>query len=123
MKTICITCSIKHKSLIRETIEKFGNLGITALYPNLDSGLYDDKDNIDTVKRLCKDHFEAVDRSEALYVIDPEGRIGTLATVKIGYALGKGRPVYYSEKTDSVKYNSLSQGVVPLDSLEQFKAL
>jgi hypothetical protein len=96
---------------------------MTALYPNLDSGLYEDKDNPDTVKKLCKDHFEAINRSGALYVIDPEGRIGTLATVKIGYALGKGKPVYFSEKTDSLKYNSLCKDIIPLATIETFKSL
>lgn len=94
-----------------------------ALYPNLDSGLYEVKDSPDTVKKLCQDHFEAINQSEALYVIDPEGRIGTLATVKIGYTLGKGKPVYFSEKTDSIKYNSLCKDIIPLTKIEKFKSL
>lgn len=123
METICITCSIKYKDLIRDTIQRFKELAIEALYPNLDSGLYDVKEDPDTVKKLCQDHFEAINRSEALYVIDPKGSIGTLATVKIGYALGKGKPVYFSEKTDSIKYNSLCKDIIPLTEIESFKSL
>ncbi len=119
MKTVCLSSSLRFKETIRETISRFGQIGITALFPNLDSG--PDKDSLDmeTMKRLCQDHFQAIDDSDALYVIDPDGYIGTLVTVEIGYALGKGKPVYYSETTNALDLDSLPEGVIPLDSIER----
>jgi nucleoside 2-deoxyribosyltransferase len=111
---------VKFKDVIRQTIRRFGETGIKALFPNLDSGL--DKDDLDmeTMRRLCQDHFRAIENSEALYVIDPDGYVGTLVKVEIGYALGKGKPVYFSEKTNSLDLDSLPEDVIPLDSMERF---
>lgn len=78
---------------------------------------------METMKKLCQDHFEAIDNSEALYVINPDGYIGTLVTVEIGYALGKGKPVYYSEAANTLDLDSLSRGVIPLDLTEQFLSI
>jgi len=123
MKTICLSSSLRFKDAIRETIRRFGEIGITASFPNLDSGLDKDKLDTKTMKRLCQDHFQAIDDSDALYVIDPDGYIGTLVTVEIGYALGKGKPVYFSETTNTLDLDSLPQGVIPLDSIERFLSI
>ena len=123
MKTICLSSSLRFKGAIRETMRRFGEMGITALFPNLDSGLDKDKLDMETMKRLCQDHFQAIDESDALYVIDPDGYIGTLVTVEIGYALGKGKPVYFSETTNTLDLDSLAEGVIPLDSIEQFLSM
>ena len=104
-------------------MRRFGEMGITALFPNLDSGLDKDKLDMETMKRLCQDHFQAIDESDALYVIDPDSYIGTLVTVEIGYALGKGKPVYFSETTNTLDLDSLAEGVIPLDSIEQFLSM
>lgn len=79
-----------------------------------------DKLNMGTMRRLCQDHFHTIDKSEALYVIDPDGYIGTLVKVEIGYALGKGKPVYFSEKTSALDLDSLPKDIIPLDLIEQF---
>ncbi len=98
-------------------------MGIMALFPNLDSGLDKDKLDMETMKGLCQDHFQAIDESDALYVIDPDGYIGTLVTVESGYALGKGKPVIFSEATNAIDLDSLAEGVIPLDSIEQFLSM
>jgi len=76
MKTICLSSSLRFKDVIRETIQRFKGIGITTLFPNLDSGLDKDELDMETMKRLCQDHFRAIDDSDALYVIDPDGYIG-----------------------------------------------
>lgn len=123
MKTICLSSSLRFKQRIRETIRRFREIGITALFPNLDSGIDKDKLDMETMKGLCQDHFQAIDDSDALYVIDPEGYIGTLVTVEIGYSLGKGKPVYFSETTNTLDLDSLPEDVIPLDSLDRFLAI
>ena len=98
-------------------------MGITALFPNLDSGLDKDKLDMETMKELCQDHFQAIDESDALYVINLDGYIGTLVTVEIGYALGKGKPVFFSEATNAIDLDSLVERVIPLDSIEQILSM
>lgn len=123
MKTICLSSSLRFKDTIRETMRRCGELGITALFPNLDFGLSKDELDMETMKRLCRDHFQAIDESDALYVIDSDGYIGILVTVEIGYALGKGKPVYFSETTNTLDLNSLAEGVISLDALERFLSM
>jgi hypothetical protein len=72
------------------------------------------------MKKLCQDHFSAISQAEALYVINPGGYIGTLVKIEIGYALGKGKPVYFSHKTGSIDLDSLSNGFIDLDSINDF---
>jgi len=68
MKTICLSSSLRFKGAIRETMRRFGEMGITALFPNLDCGPDKDKLDMETMRRLCQDHFQAIDHSETLYV-------------------------------------------------------
>ncbi len=120
MKRICISSSLRFKKIIKKTIEEFQKIGIEALFPNLDSGL--DKDNLDmeTMKKFIQDHFHAIDNSEALYILNPKGYIGTLVKIEIGYARGKEKPIYFSEKTNSLDLDSLPKGVIPTDSIKSF---
>lgn len=120
MKTICLSSSLRFKGIIRQTIQRFEEIGIIALFPNLDFGPGKDKLDKGTMKQLCRDHFKAIDNSNALYVINPDGYIGTLVTIEIGYTLGKGKPVYYSEVANALDLDSLSAGVISLDLIEQF---
>jgi len=119
MKVICISSSMKYKEFIRETVKKFESIGIKALFPNLD-GYDKNKLNTETMKMLCQDHFHAIDKAEALYVINPDSYIGTLVTIEIGYTLGKSKPVYYTRKTETVELDALSQDVIPMNSIERF---
>lgn len=120
MKKICISASLKFKDLIRETIQRFDKIGIEAMFPNLDSGLNKDELSKDVMKRLIAKHFCAIDVSEALYVLSPRGYIGTLVTAEIGYALGKGKSVYFSEKTNSIDLDSFPQDIIPVSEIEKF---
>ncbi len=72
------------------------------------------------MQRVCWDHFGAIDSAEALYVLDPGGYVGTLVKVEIGYALGKRKAVYFSEKTGSLDLDSLPKDVISLDRIDQF---
>lgn len=123
MRTICLSASLKYVDLIRETLRRFEKMGIHASFPNLDSGLDKEKLDLEMMGRLCQDHFRAIGNADALYVIDPKGYIGTLVKVEIGYALGKGQPVYFSEPANALALDSLATGVVALDWLEQFLEL
>ena len=120
MKKICISASLKFKDLIRETIQRFDDIGIKAMFPNLDSGLNKDELTQEIMGKLITEHFQAIDESEALYVLNPGGYIGTLVTAEIGYALGKGKPVCFSEGTNSIDLDFLSQDVISIDEIEKF---
>ncbi len=120
MKVICLSASLRFEKEIETIINQSEKVGIKALFPNFP--VTEDKDalTVERMKKLCQDHFDAITQAEALYVINPGGYIGTLVKIEIGFALGKNKPVYFSHATDSVDLDSLSTGVIPLDSIEKF---
>lgn len=97
------------------------NYGVEGVFPNLDSGVAKEDVDLEFMKKLEKEHFEAIDISEALYVICPNGYVGTLVSVEIGYASAKGTPVIFSEKPGDLGLQALATGYVPLSELEEIK--
>ena len=123
MKKITISSSLRFKDLIKRTIEDFRVLGIEAKFPNLESGPVKNKLTIELMSKIEKEHFKSISESEALYIINPNGYIGTLVTAEIGYALGNGKPVYYSEKTNSIDLDAMATDFIPLNELSKIVSL
>lgn len=123
MKVICLSASLRFEEEIEKVISQSKDVGIEVLFPNFPVTEGKSELTIERMRELCQDHFNAISQAEALYVINPGGYIGTLVKIEIGYALGKDKPVYFSHKTDSIDLDSLSTGIVPLDSLEEFRHL
>lgn len=122
MKKLTISSSLKYDDLIRRVVTDFQALGVDAVFPNLDSGKSKEEieGDMDLMRKICEDHFDRIDISEGLYVLCPDGYVGTLVSVEIGYAVGKGKPVYCSEKPEDAGVRSLMSGIVGVDELEQF---
>jgi hypothetical protein len=120
MKRVTISSSLKFKDLIRETMDNFQKIGIEASFPNLDLGILEDNLTLKIMKEIEDQHFCSIDDSDALYVLNPNGYIGTLVTAEIGYALGKGKPIYYSEKANSLDLDALATGYIAPDAIVQF---
>ncbi len=121
MKKITISSSLRFIDLIKKTIEDFGKIGIEASFPNLDTEFDEGEITPQIMKKLQQDHFRAIDKSECVYVLNPKGYIGTMVKVEIGYAVGSGKPVYYSEKTGSVELDVIAKKVIGTDELEKFE--
>lgn len=58
------------------------------------------KDNLskETMEVLEEIHREKINKSHAIYVINPNGYIGDSTEREIGYALCKGKKVYYLQE-------------------------
>ncbi|MDD5416612.1 MAG: hypothetical protein PHU12_01405, partial [Candidatus Aenigmarchaeota archaeon] len=61
-----------------------------------------------------------IDKAEALYVINIDGYIGSSVNLEIGYALGKNKPVYFSEKAGNVDLNCIVKDIIPIDAIKNF---
>ena len=123
MERITISSSLKFKDLIRKTIADFSDIGIKAEFPNLDSGLSKDDLTLQLMKDIEEAHFRSIDNSETLYILNPGGYIGTLVTAEIGYAIGKGKPIYYSEKANSLDLDAMATGYIALADIRKFLEL
>ena len=120
MKTICLSASMRFKSSLAETMAQAEAVGLEALFPNLDFAVPKEDLTPAMMQKLCRDEFVAIDRADALYVLNPNGYIGTLVKIEIGYALGKDKPVYFSEPANSLDLDALCSGVIPAGDIEQF---
>ncbi len=123
MKVICLSASLRFEEEIDSIIFQSEKVGIKTLFPNFPTTTDKNDLTVERMKKLCHDHFNAIKQAEALYVINPGGYIGNLVKIEIGYALGKNKPVYFSHTADSIDLDSLSTGIIPLDSLEEFAHL
>lgn len=123
MERITISSSLKHKELIRGAIAQLGEIGVEGVFPNLDSGVAKEDVTLEFMKNLEADHFQAIESSQALYVICPEGYVGTLVSVEIGYAKKAGKKIIFSETPEDLGLQALSDGIVSLEELEAFKEM
>lgn len=123
MERITISSSLKHKELIRTAIQDLEQHGVRAVFPNLDSGVAKEDVDLEFMRKLEREHFESIDDSEALYVICPEGYVGTLVSVEIGYARAQGKPVIFSEQPEDLGLQALATNYVSLEQLAEIKGL
>jgi len=121
IKTICICSSIQNLDLIKKTTQDLEHIGMRGLFPNIEFQPSGAKLSSTEMKKLQQDHFKAIDSSDAIYVINPDGYIGTMVTAEIGYAYGQGRPIFFSEESGSLELDALSSGVISLDHMEELK--
>ena len=120
MLKITLSSSLKYKEIVRDTIKNLELLGILAVFPNLDSGVAKEDVNVEFMKKLEADHFSAIDTSSALYIICPGGYVGTLVSVEVGYAIGKGKSVVFSEQPEDLGLRALTTKIIGLDKLDEF---
>jgi hypothetical protein len=89
---VAIACSMKYKDLIIETMEKFSDLHITPLFPDLDA-------NDKTKKELALNQYKAIDEARVVYFICPQGYMGTSCKLELGYAIARNKIIIFSEST------------------------
>jgi len=122
MKTVVISSSMKYKELIKKTIKAFNEIGINAVFPNInyskpgDEGLSQDEK-----KMLAESHYKAIREADFIYFILPAGYMGTSCKLELGYALAVNKPIYFSEATGDMGLDCYFLDTISLDNLEMFK--
>jgi len=122
---IAIGCSMKHRSLVKETVSRLEGLGLVPLFPNLDYGdsNVDEADTITEKKRLALEHYDAIDEADVIYFITPDGYMGTSCKLELGYAIAMKKPVYFSEPTNDIGLDCYVKKFISTDSLRDFLSL
>jgi len=119
---IVIGCSMKYRDLVRKTMDNFAGIGIEALFPNLDYGS-ENKDEAATAvekKRLALEHYNAIDKADAVFLITPGGYMGTSCKLELGYAIAKNKPIYFSEPTNDFGLDCYVVKFISTDRLSDF---
>lgn len=112
MKRITISSSLKYKEMIGRTISELEHVGVVGLFPNLDSNVAKEDVDLEFMKKLETEHFEAIDSSEGLYVICPNGYVGTLVSAEIGYARAKSKIIIFSEIPEDLGLQALATNYI-----------
>ncbi|HBY21241.1 MAG: hypothetical protein A2Y24_00595 [Clostridiales bacterium GWE2_32_10] len=125
MKKITISGSMKSRDKIKDTKEKLERLGFEALFPNLDyseenGGVAESQDE---KSKLAWDHFKAVEESNAVYFLLPQGYMGTSCKLELGYALALRKDIFFSEKTNDIGLDSYPKAFIDIDNLEYLRDL
>jgi nucleoside 2-deoxyribosyltransferase len=113
---------MKYRDLVRDTISKLGALGLEPIFPNIDYST-DNKDDANTIegnKKLATEHYDAINNADVVYFITPKGYMGTSCKLELGYALAKGKPIYFSEPTNDISLDCYVIKFIPVESLELF---
>lgn len=123
MDTVTVSSSLKYKELIRKVISELQKVGVSGLFPNLDSGVAKENVDVKFMKKLEAEHFAAIDDSEGLYVICPIGYVGTLVSVEIGYAHSRKKPIIFSETPEDLGLQALATKYISLQDVGNIKKL
>lgn len=114
---------MKYRDVALDTVARLRNLGMTPLFPNLDQGL-ENKDYAESAeekKRLALEHYAAIDEADAVYLLTPDGYMGTSLKLELGYAIAKNKPIYFSEPTKDLGLDCYVEKFIPLSDLGSFK--
>jgi len=121
MKRVTVSSSLKYKEIIKKAISDIEKTGVMALFPNLDTGFKKEDIDLEFMKKLEAEHFEAIDSSEGLYVICPDGYVGTLVSVEIGYAYAQAKPIIFSEIPEDLGFQAIATTYISLKEINKLK--
>ena len=123
LKTVISGSFDKFKPEIDLTIDEFQDLNVTVLAPEkgwlyIPSAKQSNKhfrplptEIGKTIKQIEDEFLKALDKSDILYVLNPEGFIGSSASLEIGFAVGKGIPIF-SKKKILAENDSITQSFI-----------
>lgn len=116
---VCISASIKFKEKIEEVARILKALNIPYLLPIMD--LPKELETPDMTVKLVADHFEKIDKSKSVLVVNPDGYIGNSVKIEIGYAKGACKKIYFLQKTNQPELDCLADGFISIDELHKLK--
>ncbi len=122
-KRLVISASMRYRDLVREVIRDLDALDIDGVFPNLEISM-ENRDVAETIAeklRLAQEHFEAMCLGNGIYLLAPEGYIGTSGKIELGYALAIKKPIYLSEPTNQPDIDCFAREVISLDNLKRFR--
>ena len=113
---------MKYRDLVRKTVLELNSLGLEPIFPNLDysTNNKDDANTVEEKKRLAMEHYEAIDKSDIVYLITPDGYMGTSCKLELGYAIARGKKIYFSEPTNDIGLECYVSKFISTNSLSEF---
>ncbi|WP_158289859.1 hypothetical protein [Micromonospora sp. S4605] len=113
--TICSSSKFYDTAQLAEAA--FRDLGMTVYTPRYDFNerhvRVDEPDKI----QLTRDFLAKIARSDAIFVVANGGYAGVSVCIEVGYAVGQGKVVLFSERPAEFALRALVDAVVPVEDI------
>jgi NTP pyrophosphatase (non-canonical NTP hydrolase) len=103
----------KHLDEVRAAVAEFDGLGVDVLSPRDGPPIRDESGFVylrgDTGRsdEIEKRHLEAIERSDLLYIVNPNGYLGASVALEIGFAIAWRTPIWSSHEFAESPHNLL----------------
>ena len=117
---------MRNKAGLKELLLFLGHHNISARFPNLDNEIPQQDMTEKTMQKLQNDHFRAIRDSEIIYIYNPDGYIGRMVGIEIGYAKALGKTIIFSSRTGQIELDVLADNILEKEDLlkdGQFRSL
>jgi len=105
MKSVVVCGSKRYNKEIKAFCKKLEKQGVCVFEPSIDQPIMEDvKIGSDYVtskifKGLTLEHFDWIRKSEACFIFNKGGYVGTSVTLEMGFANALGKPIFALEPT------------------------
>lgn len=117
IKAVTICSSSKFYDTAQLAEAAFRDLGMTVYTPRYDFNeqhvRVDESDKI----QLTRDFLAKIARSDAIFVVANGGYAGVSVCIEVGYAVGQGKVVLFSEQPAEFALRALVDAVVPVEDI------
>lgn len=117
--SITICSSSKFYDSARRAEAAFRALGLTVYTPRFDFNeqrqIVGESDKI----QLTHEFLAKIARSQAVFVVATSGYAGVSVCIEVGYAVGQGKTVIFSDTPAEFALRALVDAVVPVDGITQ----
>lgn len=117
MKIVISGSFSKHYSEIKKLIIEFEKEEVLVLSPKISKIVNPGEkfpillsDTVQNPKEIEKQHLDAIYHSDALYICNPDGYVGSSSSMELGWALAFNKPIYSQVKINDFSLEMFVQG-------------
>lgn len=117
ISSVTICSSSKFYDTARRAEDLLRKAGLTVYTPRYDYSEQQVQVGESDKIRLTREFLDKVARSDAVFVIANGGYAGVSVCIEVGYAVGQGKTVVFSEQPTEFALRALVDAVVPVDEI------
>ncbi|MEV0428508.1 hypothetical protein [Micromonospora sp. NPDC050495] len=117
VEAVTICSSSKFYDTAQRAEAAFRDLGMTVYTPRYDFNEQHVKVAEPDKIRLTRDFLTKIAKSDAIFVVANGGYAGVSVCIEVGYAVGQGKLVLFSERPAEFALRALVDAVVPVEDI------
>ena len=112
---------MKYKEDIKRVSALLDDLKVEYLLPEMDISQEQENELPELTPKLVFEHFERIDKADAVLVINPGGYIGNSVKIEIGYAKGTGKRIFFLKETGHPEIDCLAEEILLEENFDILK--